>query len=169
MVPPPLSTHEETPRPVDAVPVLTSWVRGTLVGVVAGLVTVFAIAAWLNPYDGEGQPRAMETHRQMGLPPCTFYKLSGMPCPSCGMTTSFALLVRGDVLNSLRANAVGTILAAVCLAIIPWGLASIVVNRPLFIVSMERALLSIVIGFLTLMLIRWLLVIGLMWWNGFLP
>ena len=51
----------------------------------------------------------METHRQLGLPPCTFKEMTGLPCPSCGMTSSFALLVRGDVMNSLRANAVGTL------------------------------------------------------------
>jgi len=146
--------------------VLSNWVRGTLLGVVVGLVLVFAVASWLNPYTADGQARTMETHRQIGLPPCTFKVMSGLPCPSCGMTTSFALLVRGDVVNSLRANAVGTMLAALCLALIPWGLASVVRGRPLFIASLENALLRIVMGFLCLMLLRWLIVLGLMWWNG---
>lgn len=169
MVPPSLSTtREESPPPVDAVPVLSNWVRGSLLGIVAGLVLVFAIAIWLKPYGADGQALTQETHRQMGLPPCTFYKLSGLPCPSCGMTTSFALLIRGDVLNSLRANAVGTMLAALCLAIVPWGLASVVLKRTLFIVSMEQALLRIVVGFLGLMMFRWLIVVALMCWNGFM-
>jgi len=166
MVPAPLSTNqEETQQPADVVPVLGTWVRGTLVGIAAGLVTVFTIAALLNPYDADGQALRMGTHRTMGLPPCTFYQLSGLPCPSCGMTTSFALLIRGDILNSLRANAVGTMLAALCLAIIPWSLASAVVNRPLFIVSAERALFKIVLAFLLLMLVRWLIVLGILFWN----
>ena len=31
------------------------------------------------------------------MPPCNFVLMTGKPCPSCGMTTSFALLVRGDI------------------------------------------------------------------------
>lgn len=167
MVPAPLSTNqEETQQPADVVPVLAIWVRGTLVGIAAGLVLVFTTAALLNPYTEDGQARLMGTHQLMGLPPCTFYRVSGLPCPSCGMTTSFALLIRGDIVNSLRANAVGTILAVLCLAIIPWSLASAVLKRPLFIVSMERAMLKIVIGFLVLMFLRWLIVLGLLFWNG---
>ena len=107
---------------LDAIPVLRNWVRGMLLGVAIGLTAVFAVAFWLNPYQSDGSPRRMATHQQLGLPPCTFFSVTGLPCPSCGMTTSFALLVRGDVPNSLRANAVGTLLALFCLALIPWCL-----------------------------------------------
>ena len=54
---------------MDVLPALTGWVRGTLVGMVLGLVVVFAIALWLNPYDEDGTPRQMETHTKLGLPP----------------------------------------------------------------------------------------------------
>jgi len=181
---------------------MSHWVRGTLLGIVVGLVAVFGIALWLDPYDrattrlrpefvgalaaapdaeflgqvpwaafalsNEDEPvtpvaRRMETHRQLGLPPCTFKELTKLPCPSCGMTTSFALLIRGDVGNSLRANAVGTLLAAFCLTMIPWGLATVVRGRPLFIRSMERTLTLVVVALLTLMLLRWGIVLGLHW------
>jgi hypothetical protein len=130
-----------------------------------GLVLVFGIARWLNPYEN-GRPRRMETHLQLGLPPCNFRILTGLPCPSCGMTTSFALLVRGDLENSLRANAVGTLLAVFCVVLIPWGLACAVSGRTLFVVSLERTVMWIVIGFLVLMLIRWGIVLCLGWWTG---
>jgi hypothetical protein len=146
--------------------VLRVWVRGWLVGLALALVAVFVTAWELNPYGPDGSPRRMETHRQLGLPPCTFYALTGLPCPSCGMTTSFALLVRGDVANSFRANAVGTLLALVCLALIPWALVSAACKRPLFIRSLDRALAVAVLGFLGLMLLRWAIVLGLAWWYG---
>lgn len=168
MVPPPLPPRGEVYSPPAASPQLAFGVRCTLIGLALCLSVVFGIALWLNPYQGDGRARTMETHRQLGLPPCTFKVMTGIPCPSCGMTTSFALLVRGDVLNSLRANAVGTILAAVCLAFIPWSLACVVLKRRLFIASMERALFLCVLGFVVLMIVRWAVVLGLAWWEGLL-
>jgi len=127
---------------------------------------VFAVAVWLSPYDSDGNPRRMGTHLQIGLPPCTFQVMTGVPCPSCGLTTSFALLVRGDVVNSLRANAVGTLLALFWLTLIPWSLACGIARRYFVVVAVERALFVAVIVFVGLLLIRWILVLGLGWWNG---
>ena len=118
-------------------------------------MAVFVIAALLNPYDDEGKPRQMETHRQLGLPPCTFKVITGKPCPSCGMTTSFALLLHGDVANSVRANVVGTLLATFCLLLIPWVGATLVRNRLFYITSLERSLCWVVAIFLGLLLLRW--------------
>jgi hypothetical protein len=160
------SSRESPDEVLDAIPVLRGWVRGGLVGMALALIAVFAVAAWLNPYNPDGSALSMATHRQMGLPPCTFYKTTGLPCPSCGMTTSFALLVRGDMRNSLRANAVGTLLALFCLMLIPWCLASVACKRTLFVYSMERALTCLVFIFLSLMLLRWAIVLGLAWWTG---
>lgn len=149
---------------VDAIPVLNSWARGTLVGLTLGIATVFAVAAWLNPYDDAGQPLRMETHRQLGLPPCTFYKWTkGLPCPACGMTTSFALLAHGDIWNSLRANAVGTVVALFCLVLIPWNLACCIRGRTYFIRSIEQALTGVVSVFIVSMLLRWAIVLA---WIG---
>jgi hypothetical protein len=87
---------------------LRIWLRTMLVAIAAVLITVFSVAIYLNPYTEEGDAMRMETHRQLGLPECTFKGVTGKPCPSCGMTTSFALLIRGDVWNSIQANFVGT-------------------------------------------------------------
>lgn len=50
------------------------------------------------------------THRQLGLPPCGFLTVTGYPCPSCGLTTSFTHAARGEVLDSLKTQPFGTIL-----------------------------------------------------------
>ena len=87
--------------------------------------------------------------------------LTGLPCPSCGMTTSFAFLVRGDLWHSMQANWVGALLAILWLAIIPWSILSALIGRPLWILSIERTLTKLVIGFVVLMLLRWVIVLGL--------
>jgi hypothetical protein len=138
-------------------------VRGSLIGIALGLAAVFAIARWLDPFGADGSPLLMGTHRQIGLPPCTFYTLTGLPCPSCGMTTSFALLVRGDVVDSLQANAVGTLLAVCCLAFIPWSLACVVRGRWLAVEAPLRILSRFLIAFVVLLLARWGVVLAL-WW-----
>jgi hypothetical protein len=145
---------------------LNRWVRAVLVVLACALVAVFATAWRIYPYDEDGSAQRMSTHQQLGLPPCTFAKMTGVPCPSCGMTTSFSLLVRGDVVNSAKANWVGTMLAAFCLLAVPWAVVSVVTGRAVFIRSLERALVFVVIILLVLMFARWAVVLALAWWNG---
>ena len=136
-------------------------IRGLLVVVGLGFIGLFATAAWLHPYEPDGTPMRMATHRQLGLQPCSFYKATGLPCPSCGFTTSFSLLMHGDIVNSLRANCVGTLLALYWLALIPWSIISAWRARYLFIRSFEHALMYSLIFFIVIMLTRWGLLIGL--------
>jgi hypothetical protein len=132
-------------------------VRLGLLVVALGLAGVFAIAFWLNPYDAAGRPRRMATHTQLGMPPCNFVVLTGKPCPACGMTTSFALLVRGDMTASLRANWAGTLIAAIWAATMIWALVGTIVGRPLFIPPGKGELIiTVIVGVvLALMLGRW--------------
>jgi hypothetical protein len=130
---------------------------------------VFGVAAWLKPTDKLGRPRTMETHRQLGLPPCTFFKVTGFPCPSCGMTTSFSHLVHGDVGNSLRANPVGTLLAVYGLALVPWCLVSATLARRVIIHDYEKFATRTVVVFLALMVLVWGLRVGHGWLTGELP
>ena len=63
------------------------WQYGALL--VLSTVTL-GIARYLRPTE-----RGFGTHEQLGLPPCTFLQLTGIPCPSCGLTTSFAHAAHG--------------------------------------------------------------------------
>jgi hypothetical protein len=165
MNPPSTSSRREPEKVLEALPGLHGWVRGSLLGLALALMAVFVVAAWINPYNADGSARTVATHQQLGLPPCNFYRFSGLPCPACGMTTSFAMLMHGDLPNSLRANAVGTLLAGFWLLLIPWCLASAIYQRTLFIRSAERTITFVVLVFLGLMLLRWVIVLGLAWWT----
>ena len=134
---------------------LSRKLRVWLVAVGLGLVAVFSAAAWIRPYDDAGRPLRMASHTQLGLDECSFVEMTGKPCPSCGMTTSFSLLVHGDPVNSARANWVGMLLAAFCLALLPWMFISAWRGRPWLVFPRERSALVIGGGFAVLALLRW--------------
>lgn len=103
-------------------------------------LTVLGLALWLHP-----SPAGHGTHTQLGLPPCGFLAFTGLPCPGCGLTTSFAHLVRLQFDAGLHANPMGLPLFAVTVLTAPfsalawwrgWGLAQVVqrlqLDRALF-------------------------------------
>jgi len=166
IVPPSNPTLSDRQEILDAVPVMATWVRGTLLGLALSFTLVFGIAIWLRPYDEQGLPLRMATHRQLGLPPCSFYAVTRYPCPACGMTTSFALLLHGDIVNSWRANWVGTCAALSGLLFIPWSLASVFCKRTLFVRSVERTFTVVVVVFMVMMMLRWGVVVWLIYSRG---
>ncbi len=135
-------------------PRLQRWLRLSLVLIAVLLAGTFVLAAYLNPYK-DGRVWLEGTHQQLGLPTCTFKDATGLPCPTCGMTSSFALFVRGDVVNSLRANAAGTMLAVLFLVVMPWSVLSALRGRWLFVRSVEWVFVRLVVGFMIFVLVRW--------------
>ena len=76
------------------------------------LLGMLATAIWLTP-----SPSGQGTHQQLGLPPCTIWAWYGFRCPSCGMTTAWSHVVRGQVLAACRANVGGALLGVVAMEI----------------------------------------------------
>lgn len=107
----------ESPRPQPA-PALGGLVHGLLLALllVAPLL-VAGLALLLEP-----DPRGHGTHEQLGLEPCEFLQLTGLPCPGCGVTTSLALLVRGRIGTALAVQPLGPVLALALCAAACWGL-----------------------------------------------
>lgn len=114
--------------------------RLLLVGTALALAAVLGTARWMTP-----DPRGYGTHEQIGLPACTFRQITGVPCPSCGMTTSFAYGVRGRLVSALRANPAGCLLTLAAAGMIPWCLLSAAAGRPIGIRSPERVTLAMVV------------------------
>ena len=78
-----------------------------------------AVAAWLVP-----AAAGMGTHRQLGLPSCSWPIAFGIPCITCGMTTSFALAVRAQFVAAAAAQPAGLLLAlfaALAVVVGAWG------------------------------------------------
>lgn len=86
--------------------------------VLGGCLAVLAVAVYLNP-----KGRTFGTHQDLFRgAPCGMLVMTGLPCPTCGMTTAFAYTVRGRWLRAAYVQpagfvlALGTIgLASVCL------------------------------------------------------
>ena len=75
--------------------------------------TVLGIAVSLTP-----DPAGMGTHRQLGLGGCAILTATGLPCPMCGMTTTFTHLAHFHLLDGMLNQPfglflfLGTVLAA---------------------------------------------------------
>ncbi|MFO1464605.1 MAG: DUF2752 domain-containing protein [bacterium] len=52
-------------------------------------------------------PAGLGTHTALGLPKCLFLEWTGLPCPGCGLTTSFVHLLHGHWRAAFAANPLG--------------------------------------------------------------
>lgn len=126
---------------------------------------VFILAAVLHPYDEAGRPLSHGTHRQLGLPACTLLLATGVPCISCGMTTSVALTVRGDLPAAANANWAGMVLTLLGLPATVWLAALAAAGRQPAFLSVERTIQWLACSGATVAVIRYL-GLGLAWLAG---
>jgi hypothetical protein len=159
-----VSAHiDRTPRPELASrsvpsPKLGRTSRVFMVFSALGLMGVLGIARWLEP-----DARGHGTHTQLGLYPCTFLTLTGYKCPSCGMTTAFAWTVRGRLGQAWRSNPAGSLIAPVCVLMVPWLLVGAARGRPLGAKTLEGPLIAVVVAAVALSLAAWTL--RLLFWR----
>lgn len=66
---------------------------------------------------------------QLPLPPCPLREMTGVPCPSCGSTRTFAALARLDFAAALRLNPL--VCVGACAASALWLLAMGRLEMPL--------------------------------------
>jgi hypothetical protein len=122
------------------------------------LLALLAVAAWLTP-----NPQGLGTHRQLGLPPCTFVAWFGIRCPSCGMTTSWSHLLRGNVVGALQANAGGALLAVTAALLAPWLLGSGLFGK--WLIGPPRPGFTLLLGLtiVTITLVQWVMRVSFGW------
>ena len=102
----------ETARPIEY-PRARVGSRGRLYAAVVLLACAgaIALAVWLTP-----DPRGYGTHQQFGFGKCGMLITTGLPCPTCGMTTAFAYTVRGRLISAFLAQPAGFLLALAIIA-----------------------------------------------------
>jgi len=116
----------------------------------ASAAAVLGVARALTPStSGQG------THEQLGLPPCSFHWITGHGCPGCGLTTSFAFFVRGDLLGAFRANPVGLLLATATALSVPLLIYRVIWPAPIDDLLTSRWLTRGLLGLMVLMFVVW--------------
>ena len=108
--------------------------------ILAGLAAALKLG-WLSP-------RALE-----GLRLCLFHRLTGHPCPGCGMGRSLLAAFQGDWAASWAHHPLGLPLLALWTFYLAWGLRNVVAGRgfseayPLRLTGLRgAAVLALVLG-----------------------
>lgn len=105
----------------------SAWARLLALAVALGCLAVLVRAATLPP-----SPTGVGTHTAMGLLPCNFQVRTGLPCPSCGMTTSFAHFARGNLAASFYTQPMGMVVALAAACSVWAGLYVAATGRPVY-------------------------------------
>lgn len=101
-------------------------------------------------------PRGLGTHEQLGLPPCPFFHLTGIPCPSCGLTTSFAHAARLHFYQAFITQPFGLIAFFLAILIIPLGILLIRSRTAYSKVIHARGVNFLIYGLVAVYLASWI-------------
>lgn len=101
-------------------------------------------------------PNGFGTHEQLGLPPCVFLKLTGIPCPTCGVTTSFAHSARLNFSQALLVQPFGVLLFSLTVISIPLLIVLLRRRVPWSSVVLARGFDWLIYGLIFAGLLGWL-------------
>ena len=103
-------------------------------------------------------PHGLGTHMQLHLPPCGFYQITGLPCPTCGCTTAVTYLAHGNFLSAILTQPFGAAVGFVALILLVLGPVGVVTGKWLgpepFTMSFYWQ--RLVYGSLGLLLVAWI-------------
>ncbi|MBX3279682.1 MAG: DUF2752 domain-containing protein [Acidobacteria bacterium] len=87
---------------------------------------MLVLGRWLEP-----SPLGLGTHAQLGFPPCLFLKFTGIPCPNCGLTTSFAHASRLQFIQAFLTQPFGLIVFLLAATTAVFACYSLLTRRPM--------------------------------------
>lgn len=95
---------------------------------------MLVLGRWLEP-----SPMGLGTHAQLGFPPCLFLKFTGIPCPNCGLTTSFAHASRLQFIQAFFTQPFGLIVFLLTAITAVFACYSLLTRKPMTIrINPER-------------------------------
>jgi hypothetical protein len=87
---------------------------------------------------------------------CMFERVTGRPCPGCGMTRSMLRLSQGDVVGSLRMHPLGVVLAALFFATFAGTVVGLVRGGDPVVRFLERRGAAFVVSLIVLLVGTWI-------------
>jgi hypothetical protein len=84
-----------------------------------------------------------------------FHLITGHGCPGCGLTTSFAFLVRGELASAFRVNPIGVLLFAAVVLSVPFFAYRVVRPAPIDDVLGSRWVARGLVSLMVLMFVVW--------------
>jgi len=110
-----------------------SWASRVTWAILFALPTfVLGLSSWLTIGQLDDTARPL-----LGLPPCGFLVITGLPCPGCGLTHCFTSMAHFDIFGAVHANPFGVLLFLVSLTTIPVAIVGFIRNWPV-IDTLER-------------------------------
>lgn len=107
-------------------------------------------------------PDGVGTHQQLGLPACLMLTLTGIPCPSCGLTTSFSHAAHLDFSQAMHVQPFGLLIFIMMAASIPISILIMTRQKPFSHLLFSRSANLIMYGLLSLYIVSWIYKIILM-------
>lgn len=114
----PAGSFPAVTRAFDAAPARIRASAGARIS--AAILAFFALAVLITAACLKPSQAGVGTHTQLGLPPCGWMLAVGYPCPTCGMTTSFAAATHAEPVRAFVVQPFGAALA-VATSIFFWG------------------------------------------------
>jgi hypothetical protein len=132
-------------------PPMTAWGRLVAAGVAVGCLAMLVTGVWLQPNGQQG----ISTHTQLGFPPCQFEYRTGVPCPSCGYTTSVSFFAHGNILASLYLQPMGFAIAVMASMAFWAGAYIAATGRPVHRLIAQMPLRPLLLGLTALAIGGW--------------
>ena len=104
----------------------------------------------------EPSASGLGTHRQLVPMPCLFHLALGIPCPSCGLTTSLSFLMSGEWGAALQAHPLGLFAFLMMALILLISIYGVIFNRSWWRVTEKRWFQNAILCGIFLYLIIWI-------------
>ncbi len=118
--------------------------------VLVGVIAIVGVSFYVEP-----DPARTNAKRRLPLRPCGFLMTTGLPCPTCGMTTSFAFMARGHAVAAFEQQPAGALLALLTAGLGVLALVVLVTGRRFEINWYRINPMHVLVGFMALFMGSW--------------
>ncbi|HEY8739439.1 MAG TPA: DUF2752 domain-containing protein [Candidatus Dormibacteraeota bacterium] len=120
--------------------------EGREAAVAAGGATLLA-TAWVLP--------ELWAHGIQPIPQCLFYQVTGIPCPFCGGTRSFAAIAHGNLGAAAHVFPIGPLMFAALVVAVVYCCWVLVSGRKVQVVLDDRLRRGLILAAGALLLVNW--------------